>query len=75
MVAVAEAGLVAIGTLVRQASGYFVAVLLLLNHGGASLAGFFFPGKWNQSPGELRSLICCPRLPTYTWNRRASLLR
>ena len=41
----------------------------------ASSAGFSFPGTCNQSPGELRSLICCTRLLTYTWNRWASLLR
>ena len=30
----------------------------------ASSAGFPFPGTWNHSSGELRSLICCTRLPT-----------
>lgn len=61
--AVAEAGLVAIGTLVRRASGYFVAVLLLLNHGGGGLHWLAFfswdvePVSWGATVSDMLSAV------------------
>ena len=61
--AVVEAGLVAIGTLVRRASGYFVAVLLLLNHGGGGFIGWLFfswdvePVSWGATVSDMLSAV------------------